>query len=103
MYTRILKLLLYQLISAMGVKLNKYGHRTTDKLPVILKYSNLDIHRKINIKNEYTESMHLAKSDSVGYHGQPRRAMQSPFWVEFKKSLQYGFEIIYKGNRTYGN
>jgi hypothetical protein len=84
----------------MNIKLNRYKHRIAAcKLPVILRYSNLDINRKINIKNEYTEGMHLAKSDSVGAHGQPRRAMQSPFWMEFKKSLEKGFEIIYNNNR----
>lgn len=88
----------------MAKKLNRNGHRTsTYKLPVVLTYSNLDIHRKINIKNEYSEGMNLAKNDSVGLHGQPRRAMQSPFWAEFKKSLSDGIEIIFKGNTINGN
>lgn len=65
--------------------LDRYGHRKKKhKIPKILRYSNLNIHQKINIKNEYADSMHLAKNDTVGGHGQPRRALQSIFWMDFK-------------------
>lgn len=63
-------------------KLDKYGHRkAAHKLPKIMRYSNLNIHQKINIKNEYTESMFLAQRDTVGLHAQPRRAINSTFWA----------------------